>query len=378
MVKAVPSPSDGQNNTGPQLTLPSRCYTEKDVFDAEMTSIFRRSWQLAGNAADVAANGTYFTTTVTGQDIAVIRGRDGVLRAFFNVCQHRGHRLLKGKGKLKLAITCPYHAWAYGLDGRLRAAPNADHVPGFDGSRVGLVPVGVEEVGPVILVNLDASAPGFDEQFPDVREELQEFAPRLSELTFFERSSSRYECNWKVGVENYAECYHCAHAHPTLTTSLLDPDAYKVELFDSHHRHSTGMTSGDSHLYDIDPSTGAHAKEFRAWLLWPNLSLQVNPGSNFVIFSFVPDGPQTSFVHVDWFFGPWVDDAERRRIIDEHRETTLIEDTHLVKEVQIGLNNLGYDRGVLMVDDTHRTSGKSEHPVAHFQNQWRNATQYSE
>lgn len=376
MSNTTPSLSDNRESVRPQLTLPSRCYTDTDIYDEEIKAIFRKSWQLAGNTADVADKGTYVTTYIAGQDVAIVRGRDGVLRAFFNVCQHRGHRLLKGRGKLKLVITCPYHAWAYGLDGRLRAAPNSDHVTGFDASKVGLVPVGVEKIGPIILVNLDATAKSFDEQFPNIREELMEFAPRLSEITFFERSTSRYDCNWKVGVENYAECYHCAHAHPTLTTALLDPDAYQVNLFDAHHRHATNLTSEDRKLYDIDPSTGAHANEFRAWLLWPNYALQVNPGSIFVIFSFVPDGPQSCLAHVDWYFGPWVEEAERRRIIDEHRDTTLIEDTNLVKEVQAGLNNMGYDRGVLMIDNTHQTSGKSEHPVAHLQNQWRTVMRY--
>ena len=195
---------------GPQLTLPARCFTDADIYEREMERIFRHIWQPIGHSADITQPGDYLTGQVAGQDVFVVRGRDGTLRGFFNVCQHRGHRLLKGQGNLKVAITCPYHAWAYGLDGNLRAAPNAENVPGFDPTRVCLNGVAVEEVGNLVLVNLDTETPSFDAMFPGVKDELHEFAPRLSELEFSHRTTAELACNWKVAIENYAECYHCA------------------------------------------------------------------------------------------------------------------------------------------------------------------------
>ncbi len=356
-----------------QLTLPSRCYTDPAIYEIEMQRIFRKSWQVAGNSADVAEPGTYLTCRIVGQDIAVVRGRDGVLRAFHNVCQHRGHRLLKDKGTLKVTITCPYHAWAYGLDGRLRGAPNAENVPGFEPKRVGLAPVGVEEIGNLVLVNLDPDAPSIDTRFAGVRYELAAFAPRLSETEFHGRSTAELACNWKVAYENYGECYHCRHAHPTLTTGLLNPDVYEVRLFRNHMQHWSGPAAGGISLYQIDSRTGPHAEELTSWGLWPNLALQVNPGTNYVVFQFLPDGLDRTIAHVDWYFGPWVEQDERDRIIEEHRVITLQEDVDLVANVQIGLNSDGYDRGVLMVDQTHPKAGHSEHPIAHFQNLWREA-----
>jgi len=114
-----------------------------------------------------------------------------------------------------------------------------------------------------------------------------------------------------------------------------------------------------------------HAKELRAWQLWPNCVLLVNPGSNYAVFHYIPDGPESTIVKIDWFFGPWVRDDERERIVKDHREITLEEDRLLVAEVQLGLNNWNYDRGVLMVDAEHPCSGFSEHTVAHLQNLWR-------
>jgi carnitine monooxygenase subunit len=356
----------------PRQTLPSRCYTDPAIHAREMATIFRHAWQPFARTADLAAPGSYVAGSLLGEEIVVLRDRDGVLRGFFNVCQHRGHRLLKGKGSLKAAIACPYHAWSYGLDGRLRAAPNADNVPDFTKDGVALQPVAVEEFCNIVLVSLDPQATSFRAQHPGIEQEILSLAPRMGELAFHDRSEAALACNWKVAVENYGECYHCRTAHPTLTTGLLDPDRYFVELFERHHRHSVAATSNtDKLIYRIDPAAGPRAQELGSWLVWPNMAFQINPGSNYVLFHFEPTGPETTTARIDWFFGPWVAESERRRIVAEHASTTLAEDVSLVAEVQVGLRSRGYDRGVLMVDARHPTSGESEHPVAHLQDLWR-------
>lgn len=356
----------------PQTTLPSRCFTDPGIYGREMETIFRHAWQPFAHVGELRQPGDYVAQRLLGEEVVVLRDRKGVLRGYFNVCQHRGHRLLKGRGNIRAAITCPYHAWAYGLDGRLRAAPNAENVAGFDASCVSLTEVGVEEFCNVILVNLDAAAPSFRSQHPGVEEEIRDLAPRMDELEFFDRTSGELACNWKVAVENYGECYHCRVAHPTLTTGLLNPDIYFVDLFPRHHRHSTLATERkDKLIYQIDAASSPRAQELGSWLVWPNMAFQINPGSNYVVFHFQPTGPETTLAQIDWYFGPWVTESERRRIVDEHAETTFGEDVSLVAEVQIGLRSRGYDRGVLMVDAAHPTSGESEHPVAHLQNLWR-------
>ena len=135
-----------------------------------------------------------------------------------------------------------------------------------------------------------------------------------------------------------------------LTTALLDPKSYKVELFPHHHRHSSDTTAGGITLYEVDLQSGVHAKEFRAWQLWPNCVLLVNPGSNYAVFRYSPDGPERTIAKIDWFFGPWVRDDERERIVKDHREITLEEDRLLVAEVQLGLNSWNYDCGAQTVD----------------------------
>ena len=298
--------ADERTPAGPQLTLPSRCYTDAAIYARELETIFGHCWQPIGHACDVKEPGSYLTGRVAEQDVVVVRDHDGVLRGFSNVCRHRGHRLLQGKGTLNSAIICLYHAWGYGLDGRLRGAPNANNVAGFDKDRIALPPVAVAEVGAMVLVNLDTKAPAFNEEFKGVDTELQVFVPRLAELEYFRSTVVTLACNWKVAMDNFAECYHCAHAHPTLTTALLDSKSYKVELFAHHQRHSSGAVAGGITLYEVDSQSGAHAEELRAWLLWPNCALLVNPGSNYVVFHYIPDGPERTIAKIDWFFGPWV------------------------------------------------------------------------
>ena len=311
-----------------KLTLPSRCFFDHEIYDREIGPIFHAGWQPAGHADDVREPGDYLTARVAGEEIAVIRGRDGVLRAFFNVCRHRGHRLLAGKRRLKVAITCPYHAWACGPAGALKSAPHA------------------------------AEAPGFDRLFPGVREELADFVPRFDELRFHRRSETVLACNWKVAVENFGECYHCRQAHPTLMTALLDLEGFVFENLERHQRQRTSGHRDGVTLYRVDVGAGHRASDFTGWLVWPNVAFQVNPGSNLVVFQFHPDGPEHTVAHIDWFFGPWVEEDERDRIVEN---------------VQIGLKSKAYDRGVPMVNRDRPTSAFSEHPTVHWQDLWRSA-----
>src|SRR5687768_975058 len=138
-------------------TIPFDWYSDPAVLRLERERIFRRTWQYAGRADQVAEPGAFFTGDLGGVPIVVLRDKDGRLRAFLNVCRHRGSLVCEGEGKRE-TLQCPYHAWTYGLDGSLRAAPRSDREPGFDKSELGLVPVSVEAWGPFVFVNPDADA----------------------------------------------------------------------------------------------------------------------------------------------------------------------------------------------------------------------------
>jgi phenylpropionate dioxygenase-like ring-hydroxylating dioxygenase large terminal subunit len=207
----IPSPP------GPVRTLDARYYTDPQVFRIEQEGLLSRTWQFAGHVSQVEKPGDYFTFEIAGQSLFCIRGKDGALRAFYNVCQHRAHELVSGEGNAKLLV-CPYHAWSYELTGELRSGPNIRAVSGFDKARICLTPVRVENVHGFIFANLDAGAKPMDDWFPGMREELAAYVPQIDRLKPLEWVEIPESCNWKVSVENYSECYHCSLNHPTFAT----------------------------------------------------------------------------------------------------------------------------------------------------------------
>ena len=180
----LPSGTRGAFSVDPMTspTLPSRYYTDETIYRGEMRNIHRKSWCYVGHVADVAENGRYFTDTVGEQPILVVRGHDGEIRAFYNVCQHRGHELLTGAGQLRSkAISCPYHAWLYKLDGSLAAAPMTDKVPGFDKSQFSLNSIQLAISAGLIYINLNPKALPFDEEMHGFGASIEEHLPKVAQ-----------------------------------------------------------------------------------------------------------------------------------------------------------------------------------------------------
>jgi phenylpropionate dioxygenase-like ring-hydroxylating dioxygenase large terminal subunit len=140
------------------FTLPARYYVDQDIHAHEIRRIFHRSWLYAGHVMDLPDVGSYLTVDLSGQPILVLRSKDGEVRAFFNVCQHRGHILVSGQGRLKTRIVCPYHAWCYGLDGFLLTARLTENLSDFDIANFSLKPVKLAVVAGLIFINLDPEA----------------------------------------------------------------------------------------------------------------------------------------------------------------------------------------------------------------------------
>jgi glycine betaine catabolism A len=201
-------------------TLPGRYYVDPALFQREQAAIFGRLWVCAGREEEVVAGGDYLLAEVAGESVLVVRGRDGRVRAFLNVCRHRGARLCTAeRGHLPGALQCRYHAWTYGLDGRLTGAPNALGQPGFDPADHGLMPVHLAEWSGLIWVCLDPAPPPLaahlDAALIERLGETETFAGyRMAALRLGHRIVYEVAANWKVVVENFMECYHCAIAHP--------------------------------------------------------------------------------------------------------------------------------------------------------------------
>ena len=337
-------------------TIPFDWYSDPAVLRLERERIFQRAWQYAGRADQAAEPGAFFTCDLGGVPIVVVRDDEGGLRAFLNVCRHRGSLVCEGEGR-RSTLQCPYHAWTYGLDGSLRAAPRSELVPGFDQARLGLVAVPVGAWGPFVFVNPDPEAEPLAETLGELPDLVDASGVDLGTLRFLRRAGGpEYAANWKVCSENFLECYHCQVAHPGFSRVVdVSVAAY---ILQEHGRFSTQYGPvRESWKGEFDPRGPVARGQFH--FLWPNVTINIMPGHpNLSIGPIVPTGPETTSRFLDYFVGPdveqaWVDDML------EFDHQVGAEDRILVERVQKGLRGGGVEHGRLM--------GDSERLIAHFQ-----------
>ncbi len=341
--------------------LPASYYTDPSIFEQERTTLLSRTWQFAGHAAEVKRPGDYFTFEIAGESLFAIHGRDGVIRAFYNVCQHRAHQMVSGSGRKRLLV-CPYHAWSYDLTGKLKSAPNMEAVDGLDRSAICLTEVRTENFNGFIFVNLDDDALPMDDWYPGVRAVLRDYVPNIDVLEPLEWVAVPEACNWKVSVENYSECYHCSLNHPTFSTGVIKPETYDIAKQDGYVLCHTTESSGlDTMTYPVDPDSNPHATEYRSWFLWPLFSFQVYPGNILNTYHWRTNGCGAVTVWRGWYTEGGVDSETIRRLALQDRSTTVEEDIHLVESVQRGLSSRGYRPGPLIIDP--KGGVKSEHSI---------------
>jgi phenylpropionate dioxygenase-like ring-hydroxylating dioxygenase large terminal subunit len=343
-------------------TLPARYYTDPEIFAAEREAIFFRGWHMACHASDLSQVGSYVTASILDQKVFICRGRDNVLRGFYNVCKHRAHALLTGTGKVTL-ITCPYHAWSYGLTGDLRSARGAEKMPGFDTSEFCLSPVRVETLGHIVFFNLDDDAPSTASQFDGFDTELEAHIPGFAGMKRLSTWASTVEANWKIVVDNFLECYHCAPAHPAFA-DMVDLKTYHSECHTNYSSHIGGSVRPDNKAYAFDPAAPVQKSAF--WWLWPMATVNQLPGDTAVsLFWFNPISPtRTETLAINYTpDGKTTPQLERA---DQYTGVILTdEDNSLCESVQRGMASRGYQQGRFVVDPEH--SSISEHAVHHFQ-----------
>ncbi len=336
------------------------CYRDPKFLNIEREQIFHKSWQFLCHEEKLRKPGSYVATDVQGQSVFAARDSDGELRAFYNVCQHRGHELLAGDGNTKF-ITCPYHAWVYKLDGTLHRARRSELIENFNKSDICLTAIQVEEFCHLIFVNLDPNAAALAEQTGDLRKEVMDYASDLGELTFAHRLTYRIRANWKTIIDNFLECYHCPVAHRDFVT-LVDMDTYKVTTHGIYSSHMAKAGCSENKAYTVeDASVTDHA----VWYLWPNMALMRYPGrGNFMVWCFIPVGPEETYEEFDFFYesaAPNEAELEAIKYIDTVLQP---EDIGLVESVQRGMRTPAFKQGRYIVDPDE--SGMSEHAVHSF------------
>ncbi|HWL92385.1 MAG TPA: SRPBCC family protein [Phycisphaerae bacterium] len=338
-------------------TIPAPWYTDDRIADLERRSVFAGTWQPVARTDQLAEPGRYVTAEVAGEPVVVVRGNDGALCGFFNVCRHHAAAVMtQPEGKCAV-MQCPYHAWTYALDGSLRGMPDWDGVRDFDKQNYGLVPARVETWENFVFVNLDANALSLSEFLGDMPARV---APlKLADLKFFERRSYDLACNWKVYVDNYLDGgYHVPHLHKSLNT-VLDYSEYKIETRGNYCLQWSPMAAGK------DSETASVRRGDTAYYYWvyPNFMLNWYEGvmdTNLVL----PLGVDRCRVVFDFYFadvGPNAMDYNQRSIAVGERVQQ--EDIDVCESVQRGLKSRAYNAGRLSV---RREAGEQQfHRLLH-------------
>jgi choline monooxygenase len=300
----------------------------------------------------VAKGGDTFAADVQGEPVVVLRDLEGELRAFSNVCRHRARPVARGTGNRK-QLQCLYHGWTYGLDGKLRRAPEMEGVQDFDASRVRLPTVRVEEWDPLVFVNLtgEEAAPSFRETVSGIGEAVSRAGFPVERMRLVERRAYEVEANWKVYVDNYLEGYHIPMVHPALFREV-DYESYRVETSRFYSAQLAPLREGRG----AGRTYGKTREDESALYYWvfPNLMLNFYPG-NLQANSVVPLDSRRTLTLFEWF---GIDEAGGLEEAIAFSDQVQKEDMEICRAVQKGLTSRSYDRG--------RFSVRRENGVHHF------------
>jgi Rieske 2Fe-2S family protein len=300
-------------------TLPQKYFVSPEIFAEELNRIFATNWVLVGHQSQIANSGDYFVAVVAGESLVVVRDKERVIRGFYNVCRHRGTRLKEDACGHASAIQCPYHAWTYGLDGRLIGAPHMDEVTGFDKADYSLHAVNVGLWEGFIFVNLEKKNASTQRGGYSPLEEW--FGPLAGKFSHWNlpnlRSAKRIEynvhANWKLIFENYSECYHCPGVHPTLS-KLTPYDAAENDLFEGPFlggfmpitKGASLTMSGNACALGVkDKEEEGEEETHRVFYysIFPNMLLSMHP-DYVMVHQLWPQSPERTLIYCDWFFHP--------------------------------------------------------------------------
>jgi len=331
--------------------LSREAYCDDAVYAEERQRIFRSCWHYVGATDQLKGSGDYLTDCLGEAQVLVCNAGDDGLQAFLNVCLHRCHEVAAGHGTAA-SLRCRYHGWTYSLNGRLLRAPGWSP---NDGESPRLHTLPLARWGPLVFICPGEPRIPFDEWFEPIAHSLTEMGLDADCLEFERRDPWSFRANWKVGIENFLECYHCPATHAEMARHI-DVKRNAVRLIGNRWT-STQIAHPQRHAENIfapfDPLS-----EARYHYLWPTTTITVNPGSpSLLINSWRPNDARRTDGFEDSFFGPAVAPTKRAALI---AYSTHIgeEDNALVESVQ---------RGIQSLEATSiRLDGDEECLIAHF------------
>jgi len=333
-------------------TLPQKYFISPDIFAEEEKKIFSSRWVLIGHQSQIAQPGDYFLSTIGGESLIVIRDQKLAVRGFYNVCRHRGTRLKEDNCGHVAAIQCPYHAWTYGLDGRLIGAPHMDDVAGFDRADYSLNSVNLGLFEGFIFVNLEAKSTPLQEWFAPLTGKFSDW--NLPELRSAKRIEYDVRANWKLIFENYSECYHCPGVHPML--SKVSPyDSAENDLIEGPflggfmkiNRGKSLTMSGDACAMRVgDKEGGGETERVFYYSIFPNMLLSMHP-EYVMVHQLWPRSSERTLVVCDWLFHPNAFNRPDFKPSDaiEFWDITNKQDWHVCELSQLGISSRAYQPG---------------------------------
>jgi Rieske 2Fe-2S family protein len=290
-------------------TLPQRYFVSLEIFAEELQKIFATKWVLIGHQSQLAEPGDYFLAEVAGESFIVAKDQRSTIRAFYNVCRHRGSRLCEEQNGHATAIRCPYHAWTYALDGRLLGAPHMDETPGFNKAEYPLKPARLGLWEGFIFLNLADGSGSLGRWFAPLD---GKFSPwNLAALRSAKRIEYAIRANWKLIFENYSECYHCLGVHPELSKispyDSAENDLTEGPFLGGFMRIAKGKSltmSGNACALGIaDKEEEGEEAKHRVFYysIFPNMLLSLHP-DYVMVHQLWPQSPERTLIFCDWFF----------------------------------------------------------------------------
>lgn len=293
-----------------QRTLPAHAYVSQETFDLEQRHIFAHRWLCVGREQDIAEPGAFFTRQIGGENLIVVRDQGGQVRAHFNVCRHRGTRMCEeAKGKFGNTIQCPYHAWTYGLDGKLIGVPDIKEMDGFSKDEHPLHAAACATWEGFIYVNLSKDPEPFEEAFAPLIDKWT--AWNLPNLVKMGRVDYDVQANWKLIVQNYSECYHCSPVHPALVKlspptsgcNDLNEGPFLGGYMDVPEPGGSMTMTGRSCAPSVGPLAPEDTQRVYYYALYPNVLLSLHH-DYVMVHTLWPQSPGRTLIECEWLFHP--------------------------------------------------------------------------
>jgi glycine betaine catabolism A len=338
-------------------TLPQRYFVSAEIFEEELEKIFASHWVLVGHQSELAMPGDYFLAEVAGESLIVVKDQRSTIRAFYNVCRHRGARLCEEKNGHAAAIQCPYHAWTYALDGRLLGAPHMDETLGFNKAEYPLKPAQLGLWEGFIFLNL-ANASTERGDYISLEKWFKPLGGKFSPWNLASlRSAKRIEydvwANWKLMFQNYSECYHCLGVHPELSKispyDSAENDLTKGPFLGGFMRIANDKSltmSGNACALTVGNFGNDDFRFVFYYSIFPNMLLSLHP-DYVMVHRLEPQSSERTLIFCDWFFNP---EAFKRSDFDpddavKFWDMVNKQDWHVCELSQQGISSRAYEPG---------------------------------